>query len=127
MDHCFKRFSLDGEYLETIHLPGCMVCRPVIHGENLYAGVCWSKTEGRNHLKNNPSGFVVILDAQNKLVSAPCGTMPQYDAQGRLMPVSQELPDIIDHGHDVCVLGNGDMIVCQWNANQTYPIKLKKI
>ena len=34
---------------------------------------------------------------------------------------------IIDHGLDVCVLTNGDMIVCQWNAFQTYPIYLERL
>ena len=41
-NNCFKRFTLAGKYLETIQLPGAFVCRPVIEGENLYAGVCWS-------------------------------------------------------------------------------------
>jgi len=40
--NCFKRFTLDGKYLETMCFPGAYVCRPVIDGENLYAGVCWS-------------------------------------------------------------------------------------
>jgi len=38
----FKRFTLDGQYLSTIFLPGAFVCRPVFDGENIYAGVCWS-------------------------------------------------------------------------------------
>lgn len=124
-DHCFRRFSLDGKYLETIHLPGAMVCRPVLHGSELYAGVCWSKNPDLNKLPGNPSGFVVVLNSENKVVSAPGGTEPTY-LDGKLQPLTRAEP-VIDHGHDVCVLANGDLIVCQWNAFQTYPIRLEKL
>jgi hypothetical protein len=36
---CFKRYSLTGEYLSSIELHGAYVCRPVVHEENIYAGV----------------------------------------------------------------------------------------
>jgi peptidylglycine monooxygenase len=45
---------------------------------------------------------------------------------GQLTPLTRGEP-VFDHGHDVCVLANGDMIVCQWNAFQTYPIKLERV
>src|SRR3546814_8735488 len=72
--NCFKRFTLDGKYLEQIYLPGAFVCRPVIHNENLYSGVCWSSevdfVEGNmqtHPTRTNPdSGFVTILDKNNK-------------------------------------------------------------
>ena len=124
-DNCFQRFSLDGKHLGTIPVPGCMVCRPVIAGSELYAGVCWSKTPDINKLPQNPSGFTVVLDAQDRVVSAPGGTAPEY-VEGKLKPLMQA-ERVFDHGHDVCVLDNGDLIVCQWNAFQTYPIKLEKL
>jgi peptidylglycine monooxygenase len=43
-----------------------------------------------------------------------------------LIPLQRKEP-VIDHGHDVCVLENGDLIVCQWNAFQTYPLKLERL
>jgi peptidylglycine monooxygenase len=124
-DQCFRRFTLDGNYLETIPVPGALVCRPVISGQELYAGVCWSKTPEINKLPQNPSGFTVVLDETNRVVSAPGGAEPIYE-NGQLKPLTQA-ERIIDHGHDVCVLENGDLIVCQWNALQTYPIKLEKV
>jgi len=124
-DQSFRRFSLEGQYLESIAVPGAMVCRPVISGQHLYAGVCWSKTPQINALPQNPSGFTVILDAQQRVVSAPGGSAPVYD-NGQLKPL-QQAQRVFDHGHDVCVLDNGDLIVCQWNANQTYPIKLQRL
>lgn len=124
-DNCFRRFTLDGKYLETIEVPGAMVCRPVIAGQEMYAGVCWSKTPEINKLPQNPSGFTVVLSAENKVISAPGGTEPVYE-NGKLMPLMQA-ERVFDHGHDVCVLENGDLIVCQWNAFQTYPIKLERV
>ena len=42
-ENCFKVFTLDGKFIKRIDLPGMYVCRPVINGENVYSGVCWSK------------------------------------------------------------------------------------
>ena len=39
--NAFKRFTLQGEYLETVYLPGAYVSRAVIDGENVYSGVCF--------------------------------------------------------------------------------------
>ena len=94
-------------------------------GQELYAGVCWSKDPVASKLPGNPSGFTVILDAAGKVVSAPGGTAPTY-VDGVLQPLTRGEP-VFDHGHDVCVLENGDLIVCQWNAFQTYPIKLERV
>ncbi len=124
-DHCFRRFTLEGRYLETLAVPGCKVCRPVISGQELYAGVCWSLDPVRSKLPQNPSGFTVVLDAAGRVISAPGGSEPEYEG-GVLKPLTQAQP-VIDHGHDVCVLDTGDLIVCQWNAFQTYPLKLEKV
>lgn len=124
-DLCFRRFTLDGKYLETLPVPGCRVCRPVISGQELYAGVCWSTDPVASKLPGNPSGFTVVLDAAGRVISAPGGTEPIY-VDGQLTPLGRGQP-IIDHGHDVCVLENGDLIVCQWNAFQTYPIRLERL
>lgn len=126
VDQCFRRFTLDGAYLETLSVPGAKVCRPVIAGQELYAGVCWSNDPVASKLPGNPSGFTVILDARGKVISAPGGAEPRYDDQGVLAPLTKGEP-VFDHGHDVCVLENGDLVVCQWNAGQTYPIKLERV
>lgn len=119
----FKRFSLEGEYLETIFLPGAFVCRPVIHGSNLYAGVCWSRLR---YLEQTPdSGYVTILDVNNKVVSNPGGTAPEY-RNGKLQLMVQSEP-IFKHCHDVCIDQDENIYVCQWNAGKTYPIKLIRV
>lgn len=121
--NCFRRFTLDGKYLETIFLPGAFVCRPVIDGENLYAGVCWSRLKYLNQTPN--SGFVTILDKDNKVVSNPGGTEPKY-VDGQLQLMLQDQP-VFKHCHDVCIDNDKNIYVCQWNANKTYPIKLERI
>jgi hypothetical protein len=119
----FKRFTMDGNYLETIFLPGAFVCRPVIHGKNLYAGVCWSRKKYLEQMDN--SGFVTILDENDKVVSNPGGTAPKYiDGELQLM-IQQET--IFKHCHDVCIDQDENIYVCQWNANKSYPIKLNRI
>lgn len=119
----FKRFTLDGNYLSSVFLPGAFVCRPVIDGSNLYAGVCWSRLKYLNQTPN--SGFVTILDARNRVVSNPGGTVPTYRG-GELQLMVQASP-VFKHCHDVCVDGDKNLYVCQWNAGQTYPVKLHRV
>ncbi|GAA4443975.1 peptidylglycine monooxygenase-like protein [Ravibacter arvi] len=119
----FKRFTLDGKYLATIFLPGAYVCRPVIKGENLYAGVCWSRLR---YLNQTPSsGFVTILDKNDRVISNPGGTAPEY-RNGKLQLMVQEKP-LFHHCHDVCVDQDENIYVCQWNAKKAYPSKLERV
>ena len=131
--NCFKRFTLNGKYIESIFLPGAFVCRPVIHNDNLYAGVCWSSVVNfeEGNMKTHPtrtspgSGFVTILNKKNKVVSNPGGTKPKYKKR-KLQTMLQDKP-IFKHCHDVCIDNDDNMYVCQWNANMAYPIKLERV
>jgi hypothetical protein len=119
----FKRFSLDGQYLSTIFLPGAYVCRAVMDEDNIYAGVCWSRLRYLNQTDN--SGFVTILDRNDRVVSNPGGTEPQYvDDELQLMVQSEP---VFNHCHDVCIDQDKNLYVCQWNANKTYPIRLERV
>jgi hypothetical protein len=121
---CFKVFTLDGKFIKRIDLPGMYVCRPVINADNLYAGVCWSKDkEGK---RNANTGFVTILDKENKVISSPGGETPQY-LNGILQPTLQMANPVFNHGHDVCIDEDKSIYVCQWNANQTPPVKLTRV
>lgn len=121
--NAFKRYALDGRYLSTIFLPGAFVCRAVIDDDMLYAGVCWSRLR---YLNQTPeSGFVTILDGNDRVVSNPGGTRPEY-RHGALQLMLQEEP-VFRHCHDVCVDRDKNLYVCQWNAGKTYPVKLERI
>jgi hypothetical protein len=118
-----KRFSLSGDYLSTIPLPGAFVCRPVMDGENVYAAVLRSRAMDGTPTWN--SGFVTILDRHDRVVSNPGGTRPEYRT-GSLQLMTQESP-VIRHGHDVCVDDEKNLYVCQWNADRVYPMKLHRV
>ncbi|MEM6963642.1 MAG: 6-bladed beta-propeller [Bacteroidota bacterium] len=126
-EHAFKYFTLEGKYLKTVHLPGAFVCRPVLDGENIYAGVCWSTTrEGKGWQRN--TGFITILDKNNRVVSNPGGEAPVYrDGKLQQMYQAQGKEKVFCHGHDVCVDNDKNLYVCQWNAYQTPPVKLERI
>ena len=71
------------------------------------------------------SGFVTILDGEDRVVSNPAGTAPEY-RNGELQLMVQEVP-VFKHCHDVCVDDEKNLYVCQWNADRSYPIKLHRV
>jgi len=117
---CFKRFSLEGELLDIIHIPGACVCRPVIKGDYLYAAVLRSPS-----LKEVGSGFVTILNKEDKVVSNLGGSKPIYE-NGKLKPLLQA-DKIFVHPHDVCVDDEESIYVAQWASGKVYPYKFLKI
>ncbi|WP_316767662.1 6-bladed beta-propeller [Pedobacter frigiditerrae] len=118
--NAFKQFSLTGEYLGTIDMPGSFVCRPVVKGNNIYAAVFRS---GDN--QNFGSGYLTILDEHNQVISSPGATEPIYE-NGVLLP-QQKLAGHFIHPHDVCVDDDENLYVPQWNSNQVYPVKLIRV
>lgn len=118
--NAFKRYTLTGEYMDTIDLPGAWVCRPVIRGEYLYAAVLQSNS---NLWKQ--SGFVTILDKQNKVVSNLGGSEPTY-AGGKLGELYQTIK-YFDYPHDVCIDDEENLYIAQWNSGKVYPYKLSPV
>jgi len=118
--NCFKRFSLDGKLLEVISLPGACVCRPVIHGDHLYAAVLRSPD-----LNAVGTGFVTILDKHNKVVSNIGGTKPEY-SNGQLQAMAQA-EKIFVHPHDVCIDSDENLYVAQWASGKVYPYKFTRV
>jgi peptidylamidoglycolate lyase len=117
--NAFKRFSLDGKLLEIIHLPGACVCRPVIKGDYLFAAVLRSP-----NLDAKGTGFVTILNKENKVVSNLGGSEPVYE-NNQLNPLHQT-NKIFIHPHDVCVDDEGSIYVAQWASGKVYPYKFTK-
>jgi len=117
--NAFKRFTLDGKLIEVIHLPGACVCRPVIKGDYLFAAVLRSPT-----LDQVNSGFVTILNKENKVVSNLGGSEPVYE-NNQLQPLFQT-EKIFSHPHDVCVDDEGSIYVAQWASGKVYPYKFTR-
>jgi peptidylamidoglycolate lyase len=116
----FKRYTLDGKYLSTISLPGAWVCRPVIKGDYLYAAVLMSASQPWKQ-----SGFVTILDKNDKVVSNIAANAPEYEA-GKLKELFQT-DAVFAYPHDVCVDDDENLYVAQWNSGQVYPYKLTPV
>ncbi|MFK8105185.1 MAG: 6-bladed beta-propeller [Saprospiraceae bacterium] len=114
-----KRFSLSGEYIESIDLPGAYICRPVIHKKEIYLATIWSGNGSEG------TGFISILNEHNQLISAPGACQPRYE-NDKLQPMYQTLK-VFTHPHDVCVDQDDNLYVPQWNARQTYPLKLIRV
>ena len=121
----FKWYTLDGKYVKTLHLPNMQVCRPVFDDNNLYAGVCWSQPKEGKTTWRDHTGFVTVLEG-DKVVSNPGGTAPEY-IDGALQKSYQLKSKPIFHGHDVCIDEDKNIYICQWNANNTPPLKLERV
>lgn len=120
--NALKRFTLDGKYLSTILLPGTFVCRPVIHGDNIFAAAFRSTS---NEYPN--SGYVTILDKNDKVISTPGGSAPMYK-DGKLEEQRKQDPNkVFMHPHDVLVDDDENLYVAQWNSRKTYPVKLERM
>jgi hypothetical protein len=120
----FVWFSLDGQHVKTVYLPGAYMSRPVINGRHLYSGVCFGMFADDYRMWQN-RGFVTILDDKDQVVSNPGGQPPVYK-DGRLQVMLQAEPPAFKNCHDVCIDTKGDMYVCQWNSGRVYPYKLHR-
>ncbi|WP_341214945.1 6-bladed beta-propeller [uncultured Wocania sp.] len=115
-----KRFDLKGNYLESIPVPGALICRPVIHKNDIYFAVLKSK-----NAPNSDSGFLLIMNKQNEVVSCPGATFPEY--KNNTLEELYQTVRLFKHPHDVCIDDDENMYVAQWNSGQTYPIKLTRV
>ena len=114
-----KRYALDGTHRSTLELPNASICRPVIHGDELYFAVIvtdswWSY-----------DGMVYVLDKNDRVVSAPGGAEPQY--VGNQVQAAQSDKATFFNPHDVCVDRDKNIYVAQWYSGRTYPVKLERV
>ncbi len=120
MQNAFKRYTMEGVYINTIPLPGAWVCRPVIKGDYLYAAVLQS-----NSRMDEKSGFVLILNKNYKVISCIGGNLPAY--HNNLPEELYQTIKVFDYPHDVCIDDEENLYVAQWNAGQVYPYKLMPV
>jgi peptidylamidoglycolate lyase len=118
--NAFKRYTMEGQYIETIAMPGAWVCRPVIHGDYLYAAVLQT-----NARQGQQSGWVTVLDKHFKVVSNLGGSEPEYK-DGKIQEMYQTVK-AFSYPHDVCIDDEENMYVAQWNSGKVYPYKLTPV
>ncbi len=120
-DNSLKKYGLDGHLLESWTLPGAFICRPQISGKNVFFAVLVSEMPW-----DGGTGFVLVLDEKNRVVSAPGGSVPRYK-NGLLRPLYQTVK-AFKHPHDVLPdAGDGSVYVCQWNAGKVFPARLERV
>ena len=115
----FKRFTLDGKYLESIKLPGCYICRPVIRFGYLYFAVIATKSWW------DYDGLIIVLDQHNKVVAAPGGSEPVYE-ENTILPIQHDGSTFMNP-HDVCIDGDENIYVPQWYSGKSYPVRLERV
>lgn len=120
VQNAFKRYTLEGAYIDTIPLPGAWVCRPVINGDFLYVAVLQS-----NARIDEKSGFVLILDKNYRVVSSLGGNLPGY--QDKQPEEMYQTIRAFQYPHDVCIDDEQNLYVAQWNSGNVYPYKLKPV
>ena len=118
--NAFKRYTMEGVYIDTIPLPGAWVCRPVIKGDYLYAAVLQSSSSLWKQ-----SGFVTILDKDFKVVSNIAGSEPMY--KNDTLQEMQQTTKTFQYPHDVCIDNDDNIYVAQWNSGNVYPYKLEPV
>ena len=118
--NAFKRYTLDGKYINTISLPGAWVCRPVIKGDYLYAAVLQT-----NARQGEQSGFVLILDKNYKVVSNLGGNLPTY--KNNVPDEMYQTIKVFRYPHDTCIDDEENIYVAQWNSGKVYPYKLSPL
>ncbi len=115
----FKRFSFDGKWIETISMPGCYICRPVVKDDYLLFAVIVTKSWGEH------DGMLAVLDKDNKVISFPGGSKPSYVNNELAKPQYDQKS--FKNPHDVCVDSDWNLYVPQWNSGKTYPNKLTRL
>lgn len=107
-----KWFSPRGELLRVVPVPGSQPSNvaPMANGHIAIASL---------------NAMVLILDANDRVVSVVGGEAPVYDGD-RLTPLVNA-NGVLNHPHDVYVDRTGAIYVAQWNSNRSYPVKLEPV
>ena len=107
-----KWFSPKGELLRTVPVPGSQPSNVAAMADDHIAIA-------------SLNGMILILDGQDRVVSAVGGEPPVYEG-GQLKPLVN-YNTTFNHPHDVYVDKAGALYVAQWNSNRSYPLKLDKV
>ncbi len=116
-----KRFTLDGDCIDTIPIPGGNPRDIIFHRGHIFVphlGDDWPKQ------RNNP-GYMSVLDYDFKVVANLGGDPPVYK-QGKLQQMHHNVHAFY-HPHALCVGSDGSLYVAQDASNNTYPLKFKPI
>ena len=116
-DHCLKWYTLEGEYVRTLHVPGAFIHAPIFNDHHMIATVCWT---GHPSTPEDNSGVICIFDENDTLVSVLGGELPK---EGELVQSDKKH---FYHCHGLEQDKEGNLYLAQWKANGLHPMRLKK-
>lgn len=116
-----KRFTLDGQWIDTLPFPGGNPRDILFHRGHMFVphlGDDWPKQ------RNNP-GFISVLDFDFKVVANLGGKPPVYK-NGKLLQMHHNTHAFY-HPHAMCIAKDGALYIAQDASNSTYPLKFVPI
>lgn len=116
--NCLFRYTLEGKSVGEIPLHGAFINRAVIKGNQVYLSVLKSASD-----ESGTSGFVMILDKHNQVISCPGGSDPETPRKIGFHQTS----NLFQHPHDVCVDKDENLYIPQWNSGGISPIQLIRV
>ncbi len=121
-EYKIKRYTLEGELIDIIPLPGAEPNFIIPFGDHTIIPHLRS-----NHGKKGKiqSGFVSILDPQNKIISNIAAPAAAYE-NGELAAMGADVK-LFTHPHGLLIDDEQSIYVAQWNSGKTYPIKLQRL
>ncbi len=106
-----KRFTLGGELVDILDLPGGQPNFIVPFGDHTVVPYL--------------NGFLSVLGPDRKLLSNLAAPAPQY-TDGKLQALKADSKLFI-HPHGIMIDDQQSIYVAQWNSKKTYPIKLERV
>jgi len=118
-----KRFTLEGELVDTLHLPGTSPNFIVPFGD--YTFIPHLRGNSAMPDKPNKNGFITILDPERRIVSNLAADPAEYEGQTpKPMGANTQL---FTFPHGILIDDEESLYVAQWNSGKTYPIKLERV
>jgi hypothetical protein len=116
-----KRFSLTGEWLETIQVPGGNPRDIVFHDDHIFIphlGDGWPQDR-------NAAGYISVFDRDFKVVANLGGTSPVY--RGDKLDTMAHSIHLFYHPHGISFDQDGNLYVAQFASNGTWPLKFERV
>ncbi|MBX3743400.1 MAG: hypothetical protein KF712_20615 [Akkermansiaceae bacterium] len=117
-----KRFTMEGELVDVIDLPGTKPNFIVPFGEFTMVPYL---NGNQGDKKKIQSGFISILGPDLKVLSNLGAPAPDY-MDGKLQPMGSDTK-LFTNPHGILIDDEESVYIAQWNSGNTYPIKLERV
>jgi peptidylamidoglycolate lyase len=117
-----KRFTMDGDLVDLIDLPGTKPNFIVPFGEFTMIPYLNGNQGAKEKIQ---SGFVSILGADLKVIANLAAPAPEY-VGGKLQPMGSDTK-LLTNPHGILIDDEESVYIAQWNSGNTYPIKLQRV